>query len=172
MLQQIFNKRHSRLLLLLISGIIWFSCNKIDTQPAKNNPTNFEDKFFAITTVLNPKVVDVIEKLKAQNGMTNFVSKLPANCGIPVWDKLLFQTKQSNNVINNEDSLEIIVIPLSINNLNLSSLVIAKEQEDGSFLVECKTTNGYLYEKTHGQNIDLEKGTEALTLFFYMENRT
>lgn len=69
------------------------------------------------------------------------------------------------------DSTISIIIPLTTNNSNLSSIIIGEIIND-TFSINCYTTNNYLYNVTHGTNVDTTRAKDNLATFFYMENYT
>ena len=187
MRQRIINQKALKKLLLLPLMVcsILFSCKKNDIEVTNFNEQNFVEKFFSTKTTPSKKVADVIEKLKQENERTGFVNKLPKNCGLPVWDKIAIQKHVNNdetfynpakhgpsdNFETFEDSSENIIIPLSMNNSNLSSIIIV-ENIANIAIINCYTTNDYLYNVAHGATVDTTFAMQQLALFFYMENRT
>jgi hypothetical protein len=174
------------LLFSLIVSNILFSCKKFDTNASVLHEENFAQKFFETKLQPGPEVATIIELLKAENERTGFVNKLPKYCGLPVWEKILITRQPENNAeityssashgpSYNEEFTEgsssTVIIPLSINNSNLSSLVVATISSS-DVTVNCYTANDDLYNTTHGSNVDTTAATKSLVLFFYMENRT
>lgn len=178
-----YMKYTQRLLLKLLSvfialTFITYSCKKLDITSPILLKENFSERFFTTKTTPNKEVAGIIEQLKKENEKSGFVNKLPKNCGLPVWNKLLLQKQASNtsantsNLVNNiGDSSTRIIIPLTLDNTSLSSVIIGETIND-TFRVNCYTTNGYLYNVTHGTDIDTTKAMNDLTFFFYVENRT
>lgn len=149
------------------------SCKKVDVsvEQAKTIET-IAKNFFSYKQTYSSAVISIINKLKTENERTGFVNKLPANCGLPVWDKLIVTSKTSQSSSFGEDSSDIIIIPLTITNNTLSSILVVMENDDNTYSINCYTTNGYLYYTTHGTNVDKPMAETFLTIFFYMENRT
>lgn len=152
-------------------------CRKTDLSRQPLHDNAFRKQFFK-TSSANPLVLKVISNLEAQDERTGFVSKLPKDCGLPVWDKIVLSTanghtRVSRNTANGnleEDSSQTIIIPLTVNNENLSSLIIAHPQP-GGYDVDCFTTNNSLYLQCY-QSGDIPAAENLLGLFMYMENRT
>ncbi|MEI9956579.1 MAG: hypothetical protein WDM90_09830 [Ferruginibacter sp.] len=174
-------KNNILLLLLFLFGLMQQSCKKMDTSNFALHDKNFAENFFKTKTPLAPQVAAIIAKLKAANERTGFVNKLPKDCGLPVWEKLLFTKTpvftdkikthgpSADADVTDGDSSLSAIIPLSQNNENLSSVLLVNETE-GNLVTNCYTTNGYLYNIC--QNItDTATAQQMLTLFMYMENR-
>ncbi len=162
------------LLTLFITICILSACKKMDSSMPVLHDNNFVEKFFTPKMKVNPVVAGVIAKLKAENDRTGFINQLPANCGLPIWNKLLIKrdanTEPGFSSAMGDSSSDIIIIPLTINNENLSSLLIAKETENG-YLISCPTTNEQLYEICHNPNLNKVEAEMLLGLFIYMENK-
>jgi uncharacterized membrane protein YgcG len=188
MQQRIFNKLALKKLLLLslIICSILFSCKKNDIEVTNFHDQNFVEKFFYTKTKPPQVVEDIIDKLKQENERTGFVSKLPKNCGVPVWEKIVIQKHAKHDEMFEgpakhgpsasfetfeEESNVNIIIPLSINNSNLSSIIVVEDLYNAT-IINCYTTNDYLYNVAHGAMIDTSLAMQKLALFFYMENRT
>lgn len=147
------------------------ACKKLDTKSIANvHDNSYVEKFFIPKNTNNKELNQIIAHFKAENDKQDFIGKLPYNCGLPIWDKLVIQKNQFNTLLSGGDSLMIYIIPLTISNTDLSSVLIAKEIPDGSLLFECYTTNDYLYQYIHINSTAIAK--QMLSLFFYMENRT
>src|SRR5204862_6246913 len=120
------------IILLSFMLLLQQSCKKTDN--AFNNPVHeidFSKKFFETKEPPTEAIATIIEKLKKENERTGFVNKLPAHCGLPVWDKLLQnQAVNSNQATQAASSLiqvadaggdTLIIIPLTENSKELSS---------------------------------------------------
>lgn len=179
--------RYLTIFAILISiVIVKTSCTKLDVgyQPNQVHPPNFVEQFFTTKTTPTPAVANLIQKLKDENERTGFVNNLPKNCGLPIWEKVVIKKQHNHNEDNSlyspashgpsasfltEDSTEVDVIPLTITDSALSSVIIVKD-ENGTISTDCITTNGDLYNLVNGSNTTA--ATEQLNLFFYMENET
>lgn len=163
----------SRILLLIILILsIFYSCTKIDVAKNETVDNTFVNNFFKVSKPVSTTVANIIAKLKIENERTNFVNNLPKDCGMPIWDKLLLKEGGNNNyAFRGGDSLEDIILPLTNNNQNLSSILILHDSISG-YQVDCFTTNSYLYDETHGTNVDTLKAMDDLVLFFFVENKT
>jgi len=170
-------KRLFRLLITLLSFLLLLfelqSCKKMDIDTYSNShDKKFIERFFTPKNTNNEKVNRIIRILKLENERTGFVGRLPNNCGFPVWEKFLLQ-KQHFASKNAEDSLsELIILPLTVNNENLSAIIIASGSENGGYIITCNTTNDQLYELCNYVNQDHIEAERMLGVFMFMENHT
>jgi hypothetical protein len=159
-------------------------CKKADLKVDNSAETNFSERFFQVTTEPNDEVAYIIELLKAENEKTNFVKKLPKNCGLPVWEKLILFNETPNDISYSRSShgpsanfenfttgTTYVTIPLTSTGSSLSS-IINVTLNNGVVTTDCVLSNGYLYNVTHGNSVDTTQAANAMNLFFYMENRT
>jgi A nuclease family of the HNH/ENDO VII superfamily with conserved AHH len=165
------------LLLSVFSTFLFNSCKKEESfteVPIKKE--NLAEKFFATKTAPTKEIASIIEQLKKENASSDFINKLPANIGLPVWDKVVLQ--KENDIIptdgfgiyvGNSFSTADIILPLANTTTGLSGILMAHP-----------TTNGYtigsytidqLYSVCHGDKIDTARATRELVLFFYLENQ-
>jgi hypothetical protein len=160
------NTRLKLLTLFTFSIFVLHSCKKIDNLTPLSHEENFAVKFFTIKSTITGDLPAAIENLKQENNKTGFVNKLPANCGLPIWDKALLP-KPTNGEAND------IVIPLTLNNTNLSSIIVAHRLKD-SYEIRYYSV-GQLYDLAHQQNFTPAQKKIAendLRLFFFLENRS
>ncbi len=169
---------------IILLLLVLQSCKKIDNHAYDyKHDTSFVQQFFYIKGSENKIVTSVIEQLKLKDKQTAFVSKLPENCGLPIWNKLVVQDPHfnvSNNLTNRANQKlttntastnnTIIFIPLTQNNTALSSILIIENIDGEISKIYCNTANDNLYNTTHGGNVDITAASKNLSLFFYMEN--
>jgi hypothetical protein len=157
-----------------IFSIFFYSCKKTDfiqnAEPQSSiHDAHFKEQFFK-TTSKDLRILDIINKLKAEDDRTGFVDKLPANCGYPIWTKLILTKKEPvTTLVSDDNASNTIIIPLSNTNENLSSIIAAKPV-DGGFDIDCRTPEN-LYTETHTHIFDSAAVANDLNMFFYMENR-
>ncbi len=159
-------------LIFLLPFFIFISsgCRRIEVV---KNPLNIRSEvFFKTSKPVSSKIKNVIEKLKAENIKTEFVDKLQDKIGIPIWDKMIFTKDKKIQSRGVSDSLEKFIIPLTVNDKSLSSIINIKELTNGNLSVQNYTSNDYLYKKVYELNANIEKIEELFILFFYMENKT
>ncbi len=131
---------------------------------------NFAEKFFATKATFSKEVTEAIEVLKQENKKTGFINTLPANCGLPVWDKVILSKPipfTTGNPISHD-----IILPLTITGKNLASIIVAHKHGDNYDITYYSTDE--LYQVTHKQNFtpaEIKKAENNLRLFFFLENR-
>jgi hypothetical protein len=163
-------KNFVRLFSLSFLFIIFFiACKKTDFVSHQSKLSTAED-FFKTKSQPSKKVASVIQSLRMENAKTGFVDKLPAHAGSPIWEKLAIKQGYDYSRMGQGDSTEIFIIPLTENEQNLSSVIVAQELDSG-FLINCYTAsylNG-IAAGVNGNNIDAVQNT--LLLFFMMESK-
>jgi len=145
------------------------SCKKTDFATRPEKRVSAED-FFKTKNTPSTKVASVIQALRLENAKTGFVNKLPVHAGLPIWDKLAIKQSLDVAARGEGDSTETYIIPMTENEHNLSSIIVAREW-DSSFLINCYTA-AYLNSITagvNGNNMDAVQNT--LLLFFMMESK-
>lgn len=168
--------------LLFISFYCLNACTKTDKIKSSSKIESFKEKFFENAHGHSKEVQDLINTLKEENERSGFVNKLPENCGLPVWDKLLLTHSDASSVATSTTPINssiiipganstIALIPLTNTNVSLSSVLIIESFTDTT-IVKCLTTNDYLYNVTHATDINVTQSKNDLTLFLYMENHT
>ncbi len=141
---------------LLLTITSMNSCKKNDTLSNSKEKSETE-KFFNRYAPTIEAAKEISMTLQQQNAQTNFVSALPANSGYPVWDKIVRISK--NNTL---------IVPLTLNNLNLTALLIIRNTDNGS-IVRCLTKN-YLFDVCHNPAYNKPKAEGKFGLFMVMEN--
>jgi len=149
--------------------LVFSACKKTDftSRPTKSVST---DDFFRTKTIPSKKVASIIQALRIENARTGFVGKLPAHAGLPLWHKLAIKEGDGFAARGEGDSTETYIIPLTENEHNLSSVIVARGLDSG-FLINCYTAaylNG-IAAGVNGNNIDAVQNT--LLLFFMMESK-
>lgn len=96
-------------------------CTKTDLGFVRYNTPASGEAFFSLPRGANDTVQKIVLLLRNYNDKHDFVSSLPANAGLPVWEKLMIKREANSVARNDGDSAEIIYIPLTSNNENLSS---------------------------------------------------
>jgi hypothetical protein len=177
---QTLNRLRPKLLLLLLSFVftfLFYSCKKTDsfTEPPVQKE-NLAEKFFETKTPLTKEIAGIIEQLKKENAASNFINKLPANIGLPVWNKVALQKEPDYAASSNsfgfyagsDSATADIILPLTNNNTGLSGILMAHPTTDG-YTISSYTID-QLYSVCHGNKIDTARATRELVLFFYLEN--
>lgn len=173
--------------MLAVAAVAVFNaCKKTDFNQPLLHERDFLERFFQTKGQVSDEVKNIIEKLKAENERIGFVTKLPANCGFPIWEKTTIhkwvigdEAHTSNfnspthgpsaNMYESEgDSTVVSVIPLTITNNDLSSILVVKE-ENGQTNIQCYTVNDYLYQLCHSTNVNIAEAERMLELFMVTE---
>jgi hypothetical protein len=169
-----------KFLLLLLSiffTLLFYSCKKTESFAEPSDwvqKENLAEKFFATKTATTKEIASIIEQLKKENASSDFINKLPANIGLPVWDKVVLQKEKIPTdgfgiSIGSNSSTADIILPLTTNNTGLSGILMAHPITDG-YTISSYTID-QLYSVCHGNNIDTVRAKRELVLFFYLENQ-
>ena len=164
----------SIIFLLCFLFTLFNSCKKNDFSTVQpTHEAGFVQKFFSLKHPVNDTVAGIMAKLKAENDRTGFVNKLPTNCGLPIWDKLVMKYKKAlpSFAAGEDSAINNILIPLTTTNQDLSAIIVATPV-DSSYFVDCYTSNGYLYNIIHDTAVNLTYSTGALITFMQMEYKT
>jgi hypothetical protein len=175
---QTINWLRPKILLLLLSifaTLTFHSCKKEESfTEAPIQKENLAEKFFATKTAPTKEIASIIEQLKKENASSDFINKLPANIGLPVWDRVVLQkenipTDGFGISIGSNSSTADIILPLTTNNAGLSGILMAHPITDG-YTISSYTID-QLYSVCHGNTIDTVRAKRELVLFFYLENQ-
>jgi hypothetical protein len=154
-------------IIVILICAISYSCKRLDL----NNTNVSKQQFFKPKNAVTKKVQKLIDRLILLNESNQFVSKLADADGMPVWDKV--ECKKSNTLARGlSDSTEEYIIPLTVNEKSLSSLLEIKATPTNIIDIDNYTANDYLYKKVYESNPDIQKIMELMVMFFYMENKT
>lgn len=158
--------------------VIQQSCKKTNfDQTPSASAIDFEKHFFQLSENASTDAQYAVRLLKKENERSGFVNKLPQNCGLPVWDKLILTSRKRTSVISreSEDSIGIdtdIIIPLTITQQELSSILYAHRVGD-HYEISLYDVNR-LAAECHKETFtpgDIKKTENDLRLFFFFENR-
>lgn len=146
------------------------SCRKTDFSNVFYSPEK-EDRFFSCKSPVDKRTAEVMRILKAQNDRDGFVKRLPADAGLPIWNKLVFPSRP--NYIARDDSAgdDHIVIPFTFNDTSLSTLMLANKINDSTYNLTWYTAAD-LYNVCYASSRDYRPAESLLTLFMYMEGST
>lgn len=160
------------LLIYFLSITFFIGCKKTDTKTESPNSTSYAEKFFEKSLGINEQTEKLINLLKTENEKSNFLASLPANAGLPVWDKLI---KDKSTQKGNKGQRGVIadkngnfIIPLSNDNFTLSAVLFALYQGD-KYNFYCYT-NDYAYKVCNDPYYTVEEREKVLALFLYMSN--
>jgi hypothetical protein len=167
LLKQLLQKRFKVWLLFsFILSVSIYSCTKFDIslQSTALHDADFSEKFFQSKSQPTPQVAAIIEKLKRENNRTGFILKLPANCGLPVWDKLAFPKKTSSQSFGEVYTDDNIIIPLTSNGYSVSTVITATLTDDTEYSLKWYTATD-LYNVCYAMDKDVKKAESLLALF-------
>ncbi len=125
--------------------------------------------FFEVKSNLKTENLEILNKIKAYNTQTEFVSKIPKNSGIPIWNKLIKTTNSLNRFSNNQENTYL--VPLTNDNISLSSIMIFKEKNDNLELKKMFTNQSFLADVMNSQIGKLDK-QKQLNLFMFVDYLT
>ena len=98
-----------------------------------------------------------IKILKDENSKNQFVSKLKDVDGVPIWDKITIDKSPTiSNKSNNENSEQRIIIPLTQDDIFMSSYIVASINADNEVTYLENIDNRKLYEIIHDKSISKE----------------
>ncbi len=159
---KIMSKFLYRTVVLTISLLALFSCRN-ETFYSETQKSKREEEFFKNTlqeTALFSDAQKIIEELINENNRSHFVSKLKDKKGLPIWNKIKATKSKKTENKNDEEDYENLVIPLSENNTNLSSILYITKNSDGTFSfsnIDNKTLkeiiNDTTLDKTYRENL-------------------
>jgi hypothetical protein len=138
--------------------LLW-SCHNEDfanseTEPQRNNANFFKHQ--SSTTAKSG--VDYVSILEEYNREKDFLTTMPDQKGMPVWDKM--------QVLDNGGKT-VLYVPLSADETGLSSLLIAKVDEKNSVFHLQNFTNDYL--KAYVYNTDYPKAQRKLLMDTFLQ---
>jgi A nuclease family of the HNH/ENDO VII superfamily with conserved AHH len=181
---QVLNQPLSKIFKLLIFSVfcvlIFNSCKKTESfSELPVQKENLVEKFFSTKTQVNEETAKIIGLLKKENEQSNFVEKLPSNCGLPIWGKIAL-INENNITSTNSPGISVntnsapatmddIIIPLTNDNKSLSGILMAHPTATG-YITGCYTIDS-LYSSCHGDKIDVARANRELVLFFFFENQ-
>lgn len=157
------------LALLLIT--VFFSCKKVDTT-ATISKSNYAEKFFEKPATAPAELQAIIDLLKNENDKSGFVNRLPANAGLPVWEKLINEKPKpkagcaARGIIADENGNYL--IPLSSDDKTLSALLFAMNRKDTYEFYYYD--NNYAYRIAFNDKYSLAKREYVMALFISMSN--
>ncbi len=150
-----------RLSVLIVFLTVLWSCHNEDFAKGETEPQRNNANFFKHTKKggINAKSgVDYISILEAYNREKDFLSTMPDQQGMPIWDKM--------QVLDISDKT-VLYVPLSSDKTELSSLLIVKVDENNSVFHVQNFTNDYL--KAYVYNADYPKENRKLLMDTFLQ---
>lgn len=93
-------------------------CKKTDLQKGHENSNvkELRSNFFTLPTNASFAVKRVMKELKRQDAMTGFVNNFVINEGLPIWDKVIINEYNTQNIVSSTGDTTLI-IPYAIQNM-------------------------------------------------------
>jgi hypothetical protein len=153
-----------RLSLLIAFMTVLWSCHNEDfakgeTEPQRNNANFFKHQ--SSTTAKSG--VDYVSILEEYNREKNFLTTMPDQKGMPVWDKM--------QVVDTENATGL-MIPLSHDNETMSSVLFAMLDDKNSVTGIRDFDNKMLEEIVYNEKIDKDFREKMFNTFMYLDNKT
>lgn len=158
------NKFFLWLSLLITLSLVLHSCRNEDLAKAETNPQRNNTDFFKHKSNLYYKTsTDYINILEAYNKETDFLSKMPDQKGMPIWDKM-YEVVTENTVG--------LMIPLSYDDDTMSSILFATLDGKNVITGVKNYDNALLGSIVYNQTISKEDREKLFLTFIHMDNRT
>lgn len=151
--------------LIVFLAILW-SCHNEDFTKSETNPQRNNANFFKHSQKggMNARAaVDYINILEAYNRENDFLSKMPDQRGMPIWDKM-YEVVTENAVG--------LMIPLSYDGKTMSSILFATLDGKDKVTGVKDYDNTLLESIVYDQNISVENRERLFLTFMHMDNRT
>jgi hypothetical protein len=142
--------------------LLW-SCRSEDFAKAETNPQRNNTEFFKHRSSLSAKNTDYIRILEEYNRETDFLSKMPDQKGMPIWDKMY--------VVETETATGL-MIPLSYDDETMSSVLFATLDGKNTLTGVRDYDNATLEDIVYNQKISVENRESLFLSFMHMDNRT
>ncbi|WP_185288765.1 hypothetical protein [Chryseobacterium lactis] len=153
-----------RLSVLAVFLALLWSCRGEDFAKAETNPQRNNSDFFKRQSSLYAKNgTDYIRILEEYNKETDFLSKMPDQKGMPIWDKMYVVETE------NESGL---MIPLSYDSETMSSVLFATLDGKNTITGVRDYDNAILQDIVYNQKISVENRERLFLSFMHMDNRT
>ncbi|WES96051.1 hypothetical protein P2W68_14465 [Chryseobacterium arthrosphaerae] len=153
-----------RLSVLAVFLTLLWSCRSDDFTKTEINPQRNNSAFFKLQSSLYAKNgTDYIRILEEYNKETDFLSQMPDEKGMPVWDKMYaVETETATGLM----------IPLSYDNETMSSVLFATLDGKNTVTGVRNYDNAVLQNIVYDQKISVENREKLFFTFMFMDNRT
>lgn len=137
--------------------------------------TKREEEFFREALSKTARIKNgntIVAALKKQNDRSHFVSKMKDQSGLPVWDRVI--TIKNSKVANKGeggDDFEELIIPLTENDKDLSSILSIKKNTDNSYSYE-NINNNDVKGIVYNTQIDKTFREQILSTFITVDHLT
>lgn len=151
--------------LIAFLTLLW-SCRNEDFTQAEKNPQRNNTDFFRHSKSggINARGgIDYISILESYNREKNFLSTMPDQQGMPIWDKM--------QVIDTDNATGL-MIPLSEDNKTMSSVLFATLDDENTIIGVKDYDNTLLENIVYSDKIDRDFREQMFYTFMYMDNKT
>ncbi|SIT07876.1 hypothetical protein SAMN05421785_106126 [Chryseobacterium gambrini] len=152
--------------LIAFLTLLW-SCRNEDFIQAEKNPQRNNRDFFKHSKkggAFAKTTLDYVDILEAYNREKNFLSAMPDQEGMPIWDKM--------RIVKTENSTSL-VIPLSEDNATMSSVFFALiDNKENTVKAINNITNDELRRVVFDPSIDVQKRESLFCTFMATDNYT
>ncbi|BEV06692.1 hypothetical protein [Chryseobacterium gambrini] len=152
--------------LIAFLTLLW-SCRNEDFIQAEKNPQRNNRDFFKHSKkggTFAKTTLDYVDILEAYNREKNFLSAMPDQEGMPIWDKM--------RIVKTENSTSL-VIPLSEDNATMSSVFFALiDNKENTVKAINNITNDELRRVVFDPTIDVQKRESLFYTFMATDNYT
>ncbi|WP_344827687.1 hypothetical protein [Chryseobacterium ginsenosidimutans] len=149
--------------MMVFLTLLW-SCHNEDfansgAEPQRNNANFFKH----VTSVTAKSGVDYVSILEVYNREKDFLSIIPDQKGMPIWDKM--------QVVDTENATGL-MIPLSDDNVTMSSVLFATLDNENTVIGVKDYDNNLLKKIVYDNKIDRDFREQMFYTFMYMDNKT
>jgi hypothetical protein len=155
-----------RLSVLIVFLTVLWSCHNEDFAKGEAEPQRNNANFFKHTQKggINAKSgIDYISILEAYNREEDFLTTMPDQQGMPIWDKM--------QVIDTDNTTGL-MIPLSHDNETMSSVLFATLDDENKVTGVKDYDNKLLQDIVYNANVNQDLREKLFYTFMYMDNKT
>lgn len=162
----------SALSLFVLAICLIQSCKKTNVDGAGSIDAGYAYKFFTKPANSSAETDAAINLLRNENDKNDFISRLPAEAGVPVWNRLIEQRPTNKTRLAERgtigDRKGNLLIPLSNDNQTLSALLFAMKKDD-KYEFYCYS-NHYAYQVSFSDKYSIKQREKVMGLFMSMSN--
>lgn len=162
----------SALSLFVLAICLIQSCKKTNVDGTGSLDAGYASRFFTKPANSSAETDAAINLLRNENDKNDFISRLPAEAGVPVWNRLIEQRPTNKTRLAERgtiaDSKGNLLIPLSNDNQTLSALLFAMKKDD-KYEFYCYT-NHYAYQVSFCDKYSIKQREKVMGLFMSMSN--
>ncbi|WP_345205528.1 hypothetical protein [Chryseobacterium ginsengisoli] len=150
-------------ILTVFLTLLW-SCHNEDFAKGEAEPQRNNANFFKhVSSATAKSGVDYVSILEEYNRENDFLTTMPDQKGMPIWDKM--------QVVDTETATGL-MIPLSDDNETMSSVLFATLDDENSIIGVKDYDNKLLENIVYSEKIDKDFREQMFYTFMYMDNKT